>query len=132
MMIVRALEEKLVASLQQFPIACVLGPRQSGKTTLCKTVLPGYTYVNLEDLSLRNFAIEDPKGFLQTYSGRVIIDEVQNVPQLLSYLQLQVDETQQNGVYVLTGSHNFLLSEQITQSLAGRVAIFNLLPFSLM
>lgn len=92
---------------------------------------PEYQYVNLEDLSLRDFAKTDPKGFIENYKGGVIIDEIQYVPQLLSYLQVYTDTRQLNGEYIITGSQNFLLSEQIAQSLAGRIAIFNLLPFSI-
>ncbi|MCL9981501.1 MAG: ATP-binding protein [Bacteroidia bacterium] len=127
----RDIAPKILTALSQYPIVAITGPRQSGKTTLCKMIKPEFIYVNLEDLSLREFAKTDPKGFLKTYPKNIIIDEIQYVPELLSYLQVHIDETQLNGEFILTGSQNFLLLEQITQSLAGRVALFNLLPFSL-
>lgn len=130
MTIAREISPYVVQALEKFPIVAVIGPRQSGKTTLCRMLKPEYQYVNLEDLSLRDFAKTDPKGFIENYKGGVIIDEVQYVPQLLSYLQVYTDTRQLNGEYIITGSQNFLLSEQIAQSLAGRIAIFNLLPFS--
>ncbi|MGB3589123.1 MAG: ATP-binding protein [Tunicatimonas sp.] len=107
----------------------ITGPRQSGKTTLLKHILPDYQYVSLENPDYQSFATEDPVGFLKTYDQRVIFDEVQRVPTLFSYLQTIVDQRQQMGQFVLSGSQNFHLLERITQSLAGRVAIFKLLPF---
>ncbi len=130
-MIRRALETKVLELLEKFPIIAITGPRQSGKTTLSKMVRPDYKYVNLENLSDREFALTDPIGFLNTYKDGVIIDEIQNVPSLFSYLQIVTDERNKNGEYIITGSQNFLMMEQITQSLAGRVALFTLLPFSL-
>lgn len=130
-MIRRALETKVLELLEKFPIIAITGPRQSGKTTLSKMVRPDYKYVNLENLSDREFAFTDPIGFLNTYKDGVIIDEIQNVPSLFSYLQIVTDERNKNGEYIITGSQNFLMMEQITQSLAGRVALFTLLPFSL-
>ena len=127
----REIAAKVLAALTKYPIVAVTGPRQSGKTTLCKMVKPEFTYVNLEDLSLRSFAQNDPKGFLETYKGGVIIDEVQYVPELFSYLQVFTDQRNANGEYLLTGSQNFLMLDRISQSLAGRVALFDLLPFSL-
>jgi len=129
-MIHRELTEKVLELLEKFPIVALTGPRQSGKTTLSKTLKPLYKYVNLENLSDREFAYNDPKGFLETYKGGAIIDEIQNVPHLFSYLQVLTDERKINGEYIITGSQNFLMMEQIAQSLAGRVAIFSLLPFS--
>lgn len=117
-------------ALEKFPVVAVMGPRQSGKTTLCKMIKPEYTYVNLEDLTNRNFAKNDPKGFLENHQDGVILDEIQYVPELFSYLQVFTDQRAKNGEYLITGSQHFLLSEQISQSLAGRIAIFNLLPFS--
>ena len=108
----------------------ITGPRQSGKTTLVKTVLKETAYVSLEDPDLREFASNDPRGFLSAYPGSVIIDEVQRVPDLFSYIQTRVDETGKEGLYILTGSFNFSLMQGISQSLAGRVAILNLHPFS--
>ena len=130
-MIKRNITKKILAYYRQYPIISLIGPRQSGKTTLVKNIFPKKPYVNLEDLENREFALGDPKGFLSQYKNGAIIDEVQRVPELMSYLQVTVDERKKNGLYVLTGSQNFLLMESISQSLAGRAAIFNLLPFSL-
>lgn len=130
-MIERALSAKIQALISKFPMVAVLGPRQSGKTTLLRSLLNGYTYVNLELPDNRSFAESDPRGFLERYQGRVILDEIQNVPQLFSYLQVLTDERRINGEYVLTGSQHFLMMSQISQSLAGRVAMLNLLPFSM-
>ncbi|WP_395043803.1 ATP-binding protein [Flavobacterium sp.] len=129
-MIQRMLASKVLELTDKFPIVAITGPRQSGKTTLSKMVKPNYSYVNLENLSDREFAKIDPIGFLNTYKNGVIIDEIQNVPSLFSYLQIVTDERNINGEYIITGSQNFLMMEQITQSLAGRVALFTLLPFS--
>lgn len=116
--------------LGKYPMIAITGPRQSGKTTFCKMLRPGYRYVSLEPLETRAFAREDPRNFLQTYQGGVILDEVQHVPELFPYLQNYTDERGRSGEYILSGSQNFLLLEKITQSLAGRIAIFHLLPFS--
>src|SRR3989339_744434 len=115
------------------PIVAVLGPRQSGKTTLVKELFPNYPYVNLEALDVRDYAQSDPRGFLADYPNGAIFDEAQNVPELFSYLQVVADERGSNkpGQFIITGSQNFLLLEQITQSLAGRIALLNLLPLSL-
>jgi predicted AAA+ superfamily ATPase len=131
MKIKREIAPKVSEALGQFPVVAVVGPRQSGKTTLCKMLRPDFTYVNLEDLSQRDFAKNDPKGFLETYKGGVILDEIQYAPDLFSYLQVFTDSREMNGEYLITGSQHFLLSEHISQSLAGRVAMFHLLPFSL-
>ena len=130
-MIHRSITFKILELLEKFPIIAINGPRQSGKTTLSKLVKPNYKYVNLENLSDREFAKTDPMGFLETYKNGVVIDEIQNVPSLFSYLQIVTDERNINGEYIITGSQNFLMMEQITQSLAGRVALFTLLPFSI-
>lgn len=130
-MIARAITPKVLELLEKFPIVAITGPRQSGKTTLSKIVKPNYKYVNLENLADREFAKTDPMGFLQTYQNGVIIDEIQNVPSLFSYLQVVTDERNINGEYIITGSQNFLMMEQISQSLAGRVALFTLLPMSI-
>ncbi|MEL6943716.1 MAG: ATP-binding protein, partial [Bacteroidota bacterium] len=105
------------------------GPRQSGKTTLLKEFFFDYRYVSLENIDERTFAEEDPNGFLKKYNEKVIFDEVQRSPHLFSYLQTIVDQSGQMGQFILSGSQNFHLLERITQSLAGRVAIFKLLPF---
>lgn len=127
----RQLKEKALTLLSQFPFLAITGPRQSGKTTFAKQLKPDYDYVNLELPEYRNFAKTDPMAFLKSYQNGVILDEIQWVPELFSYLQVISDERNKPGEYILTGSQNFLLSSQITQSLAGRVAMLNLLPFSL-
>jgi len=130
-MIKRLLGSKILEAAKKMPVIAVTGPRQSGKSTLVKEIFPDYKYVNLEDIEMRKFAKDDPKGFLKNLGNRVIIDEVQNVPDLFSYIQVLVDEEKTTGRFILSGSQNLQLMESISQSLAGRVAIFNLLPFSL-
>lgn len=130
-MIPRTLQKKILQVAQQMPIITLIGPRQSGKTTLSKHLFASHTYVNLELPDNREFATIDPSGFFHHYSGSLILDEIQHVPTLLSYIQSIVDERQQPGQFVLTGSQNLLLTEQITQSLAGRTILFTLLPLSL-
>ncbi len=115
---------------EKFPVVSVTGPRQSGKTTLLRELFPDYRYVSLENPDLQDFALEDPRRFLDTYDQQVIFDEVQRVPHLFNYLQGKVDEDRITGQYILSGSQNYLLMEGITQSLAGRVALFKLFPFS--
>lgn len=127
----RDLGAKILAISSKMPVISLTGPRQSGKTTLVKSLFPHYYYANLEDPQTRQFARENPVGFLKQGTDGIIIDEVQYVPELFSYIQIQVDATKANGKVILTGSQHFQLLESITQSLAGRVAIFNLLPFSL-
>lgn len=129
-MLQRHLAFKINELLGKYPIVSITGPRQSGKTTLAKMVRPEYQYISLENLSNRQFAQSDPQGFLNQYQDGVILDEVQYVPELFSYLQVFTDERNRKGEYILTGSQNFLLMEKITQSLAGRVGVFHLLPFS--
>jgi predicted AAA+ superfamily ATPase len=124
--IVKAIEELMLV----YPIVAVTGPRQSGKTTLLKEMFQNYRYVSLENPDNRLFAERDPNGFLQNYDKYVIFDEIQHVPTLFSYLQTLVDESNIMGQFVLSGSQNFNLMRNITQSLAGRVALFKLLPFS--
>jgi len=130
-MIKRILKKQIIKYFKQYPVVVLTGPRQSGKTTLVKKTFPKLTYVNLEDIEIRNFAQNDPKGFLKQYGDKLIIDEVQRAPELFSYIQVLVDEKRRNGLYLLTGSQNFLLMEKISQSLAGRAAILKLLPLSL-
>lgn len=115
----------------QYPVLSISGPRQAGKTTLAQQVFPHLEYLNFEDAELRSLAALDPKRFLSRYKGGLILDEAQYVPQLFSYIQLEADRRKKSGEFVLTGSQNFLMMENITQSLAGRVAICNLLPLSL-
>lgn len=129
-MVDRQLEPEIRTLAQEFPIVAILGPRQSGKTTLARKLFPDFGYVSLEDIDHRDFARDDPRGFLDRFDSGVILDEIQRVPHLVSYLQSFVDEKRQTGRVIVTGSHNFLLMEQSTQSLAGRVGITTLLPFS--
>ncbi len=129
-MISRTLSDKLKYFAKLYPVISVTGSRQSGKTTLVKQVFANYKYFNLEDVDIRNFAITDPKGFLGNAGNGMILDEIQRVPELFSYIQNIVDESDKTGQFIITGSQNFLLMESITQTLAGRIAILKLLPFS--
>lgn len=130
MLIERTINTKLFQLLKLFPVVTLTGCRQCGKSTLLKHLLPNYTYISLEDLDLRQIAKEDPRHFISIYSQKVIIDEIQQVPELLSYLQTHIDSVNESGMYVLTGSHNLLLMQSISQSLAGRTALLTLAPFS--
>jgi len=129
-MIERLITAKLRRMIEIYPIVLLTGPRQSGKSTLLQHVFPDYQYVSLEDLDNRAFVLDDPRGFLDTYPDKTIIDEAQYAPNLFSYLQTRVDLANKVGMYILSCSQNFQLMEQISQSLAGRVAILELLPFS--
>ncbi len=130
-MIEREIMPRLTALFRQYPFVTVTGPRQSGKTTLCRAAFPDLAYANLEAPDQRDFAESDPRSFLAQFGEGAIIDEVQHVPALLSYLQVLADERGRNGLFVLTGSEQFRLSDAISQSLAGRTALLRLLPFSL-
>jgi predicted AAA+ superfamily ATPase len=132
MYIKRDIESILLKFAKQYPIVTITGPRQSGKTTLCRHAFPDKKYVSLENMDSREFAMTDPRGFLSKYSGGVIIDEVQRVPDLLSYIQGISDDHQIKGEFILTGSSQFELSRSISQSLAGRTALVKLFPFSFM
>ncbi len=117
--------------LKEYPVVLISGPRQSGKTTLVKT-LKGYQYRNLENPETRSLALEDPKAFFASFKNQpVILDEIQTTPSLFSWIQVIVDEKHQNGQFVLTGSGQVELMEKVTQSLAGRVGLLNLLTFSI-
>ena len=129
-MIQRTLQEKLLYLSTKFPFVLLSGPRQSGKSILARHSFPDYQYISLEETDNRQFAAEDPRGFIAQYPDNTIIDEVQRVPKLLSYLQTHTDLVGKNGMYILTGSQNFQLLTSVDQSLAGRVAILTLLPFS--
>lgn len=129
-MITRTLQKKLRQLSTKYPFVTITGPRQSGKTTLAEMTFPDYKRVSLEDIDNRLFATEDPRGFIMTYPDRTIIDEVQRVPSLLSYLQTHTDRKHNVGMYILTGSQNAALTQTVDQSLAGRVGILTLLPFS--
>lgn len=130
-MIKRSAEEELKALSIQFKAVALTGPRQSGKTTLVKKTFPDKAYVSLENPDMRSYAINDPRGFLSNYPNGAILDEVQRTPALFSYLQQVLDESNQNGLFILTGSNNFLLQESISQSLAGRIGYLTLLPLSM-
>ncbi len=127
----RSIVESIRENLGKYPIIALTGPRQSGKTTFLRTAFSKYTYVNLEDPDLRTYAKTDPRGFLNEYDAHIIFDEVQRVPKLFSYLQTIVDDRKIMGQFILSGSQNFNLMESITQTLAGRVAVFKLFPFDL-
>lgn len=113
-----------------FKSVAITGPRQSGKTTLAKSLFPDKAYLSLENPDVRRFALEDPRGFLSRYQSGAIFDEVQRAPELFSYLQEILDASAETGRFILTGSNNFLLQQNISQTLAGRVGFLNLLPFS--
>lgn len=116
-----------------FSAIAVLGPRQSGKTTLVQHIFPHHRYVSLEDLDMRLLAKEDPRKFLKDYRNEfgVILDEIQHVPELLSYIQTIIDAERNKGYFIITGSQNLLVNQAVTQTLAGRIAILTLLPFSI-
>lgn len=131
MIITRDIQAFVEYCVQKFPIVVITGPRQSGKTTLAKKIFGTDNYISLEDPDQRDLALKDPRSFLMAAgSGNAILDEVQNCPELFSYIQTIVDHNGRNGQFILTGSQNFQMLEKITQSLAGRVAIITLLPFS--
>ena len=138
MLIERDIENELIMLLSEYPVVSILGPRQAGKTTLAQKInLPDgptpnkYDYCNLEMPENRELATDDPQGFLQQFKLYVILDEIQRVPTLLSYIQARVDENKVNGEFILTGSHQLELNQAIGQSLVGRTAILNLLPLSI-
>ncbi len=130
MFIKRDITSEILAGAQEFPAITLTGPRQSGKSTLLKHIFPNHTYYSLEEPQIFDIASTDPKGFINSCSNGAILDEIQRAPELFSYLQLAIDENNQPGQFVLSGSQNFLLMERISQTLAGRTCIFNLLPFS--
>ena len=130
-MIARQIENHLRKLAKMYPVVTITGPRQSGKTTLAKVVFPQHKYISLENFDIRQMAQNDPKNFLKSFPAPVIFDEIQRVPELLSYIQTIVDTDKTAGQYILTGSHQPLLSENVTQSLAGRTGILRLLPFSI-
>lgn len=121
----------LLQRATHYPVVTVLGPRQSGKTTLCQMAFPDKPYVNLEQPDVREFAQQDPKAFLGQFQEGAVLDEIQNVPSLLSWIQVLTDADPRKGRFVLTGSHQLQVSAQVTQSLAGRTAVLELLPLSL-
>ena len=131
MFIKREIEKELLSLMEDYPVVTITGPRQSGKTTLAKTTFPGYNYCNLENPEIRQLAENDPNAFFASFSQPLIIDEIQRVPQLLSFIQVIVDEKNKKGLFLLTGSHQQSLREAVSQSLAGRTALLRLLPFSI-
>jgi uncharacterized protein len=130
-MIPREILHEVVSAAGAMPVVTVTGPRQSGKTTLCRAAFPGKPYVNLEPLDTRELVRSDPRGFLADHPDGAILDEIQNVPEMLSYIQAEVDEDARPGRFILTGSQHLAASEAVGQTLAGRTAILHLLPFSL-
>jgi len=129
-MIPREITSLIVKLRKQFPVITLTGPRQSGKTTLLRSVYTDIPYVSLEDIDIRNAASNDPRGFLNNYPGGAVLDEIQRTPELFSYIQGIIDKNPKIH-FVLSGSQNFLLLENISQSLAGRSAVLKLLPFSI-
>ena len=130
-MIKREMSSTLKKVAKEYPVVLVHGPRQSGKTTICRAVFSDKPYVSMENPDTRSRALEDPRGFLADFPNGVILDEIQRTPNLLSYMQQIVDEKKQNGFFILTGSDNFSLQQITSQSLAGRIALLTLLPFSM-
>jgi predicted AAA+ superfamily ATPase len=128
-MIERTLATKMISLAQKFQVITLTGPRQSGKTTLVRAAFSALPYVSLEEPDIRQVALTDPRGFLSNYPTGAILDEIQNAPELFSYIQRLVDDNRQVQ-FILTGSSNFLLMEKISQTLAGRTAVLHLLPFS--
>jgi uncharacterized protein len=129
-MIDRNLAPRVISAAQSFPAVTITGPRQSGKSTLCRALFPDHPYMNLELPDQRRFATEDPRAFLDQFPDGAVLDEIQRVPELTSYLQGLIDDDPRHGRWVLTGSQNFALVESVSQSLAGRSAMLNLLPLT--
>ena len=133
MIIKRALTSNLLEASTKYSVIAIVGPRQSGKTTLAQNVFPNHKYLSLEDYDIRDLAQTDPRQLLSDYPTEfgLILDEIQHAPHLLSYMQTIVDKEKKKGFFIITGSQNFLVDEAITQTLAGRMAVLTLLPLSL-
>ena len=127
----RTIESIVHEFARKYPVATISGPRQSGKTTLCRKAFENKAYANLESADVRQFAIDDPRGFLAQYPDGAVIDEIQRAPDLTSYIQPMVDDDQREGLFILTGGQQFEVSNTINQSLAGRTALVKLLPFTI-
>ncbi len=130
-MIKRNIEQIFIDMVNSYPVVTVTGPRQSGKTTLCRMVFPEKPYANLEAPDVRRFATDDPRGFLSSFPDGGILDEIQRVPELTSYIQTIVDEHNSPGQFILTGSQQFEIMDTTSQSLAGRTALLKLLPLTI-
>jgi hypothetical protein len=126
----RTCETEVVSLAGEYPVVTLTGPRQAGKTTLCRMAFGDLPYANLEHPETRAYAADDPNGFLANYPNGAILDDLQRVPQLTSYIQVRVDEPGFDGTFILTGSQNFVVRDTVSQSLAGRTALVELLPFS--
>lgn len=131
MLIKRAILPQLIKMSKSYPVVTILGPRQSGKSTLAKQAFPKKPYVSLEDLDERAFASKDPRGFVARFASGAILDEIQRQPSLLSYIQGIVDEKDIKGMFILTGSYQLELHQAVSQSLAGRTAVLKLLPLAI-
>ncbi|MBQ8211722.1 MAG: ATP-binding protein [Treponema sp.] len=130
-MLQRTIEKHISSLMNEYFSVSIFGPRQCGKTTLAKTLFPSFSYANLEDMNVRSLAKNDPEEFFTRFPEPVIIDEIQRVPELLSTVQVRIDKNQKKGQYLITGSQQISLKSSITQSLAGRTAIVQMLPLSI-
>ena len=130
-MIKREIQKELISLTREYPVVTLTGPRQAGKTTLVRMAFPDYNYCNLEHPEIREIARSDPKALFNKYRAPVILDEIQRVPQLLSFIQVMVDARPKKGSFILTGSNQLSLDEAVSQSLAGRTALLRLLPLSI-
>ena len=127
-MYTREIEKPLLSAIKQYRCLTIIGPRQSGKTTLCKKLFPEFAYFSFEDPETRERFEFDPKGFFRNIKNHTVFDEVQKIPEILSYLQAILDDKKDPRKFLLTGSNNLKISESVSQSLAGRTRIFELLP----
>lgn len=132
-MISRDITKQLIEAAREFAAVALLGPRQSGKATLARHIFKNHTYVSLEDLDKRALAQADPRQFLQSHASQtgIILDEIQHVPELLSYIQTIIDREKKKGYFIITGSQNLLVNQAVTQTLAGRIVILILFPLSI-